>query len=438
MAGRRERSSEVVLERLTRLHSRPIDLSLDRMRRLCHALGDPQRRLAPVVHVAGTNGKGSTIAFLRAIAEAAGLRVHVYTSPHLVQFRERVRLAGALVADEEFASLLERVEAINEGQPITQFEATTAAAFLAFAEVPADICLVEVGLGGRFDATNVIDQPVLSVITPVAHDHCEFLGETIPEIAFEKAGVIKAGIPTISASQTKMARDVIEREARRAQAPLAIAGRDFEIGVQDGQIRFHDFRGSLKLPSPGLAGAHQLMNAGVAVATARRLGLSQSAIAQGVRNAVWPARLQRITEGPLSDRVKAKGAQLWLDGAHNPHAIATIVPALDRLRIESASPLCIVLGLLTSKDAPGILENLKALQPFRLIVTDFNAAPAAKAETLAALAHSAGLAVEAAPSLTAAMDLALVGVDASPIIVVCGSLYLAGELLRMAPSAWPS
>ena len=438
MTGRSERSSEAVLHRLTTLHSRPVDLSLDRMRRLCHALGNPQRRLAPVVHVAGTNGKGSTIAFLRAMAEASGLRVHVYTSPHLVQFRERVRLAGALVTDDELTGLLERVEDCNEGKPITQFEATTAAALLAFSEVAADLCLVEVGLGGRFDATNVIDRPALSVITPVAHDHCEFLGDTIPEIAFEKAGVIKAGVPTVSSAQDSLARDVIEQVALRARAPLEIAGRDFVIESQGGEMEFRDGLGVLRLPSPGLPGAHQVANAGVAVAAARRLRMSHASIAQGVLNAVWPARLQQITQGPLWRRVKARGAELWLDGAHNPHAIATIVPTLDRLRGESGRPLHIVLGLLESKDAQKILENLRGLQPFRLTVTDFSAASAAKAETLAAFAHDAGLAVETAPSLTAAVELALETLEPAPIIVVCGSLYLAGELLRMAPSAWPS
>ncbi len=372
------------------------------------------------------------------MAEAAGLRVHVYTSPHLVQFRERVRLAGALVSDDEFTRLLERVEDINEGQPITQFEATTAAAFLAFSEVPADICLVEVGLGGRFDATNVIDQPTLSIITPIAHDHCEFLGDTIPEIAFEKAGVIKAGVPTVSSAQDKMARGVIERVAGSAQAPLEIAGRDFKIESGGDKLAFHDARGSFEIPSPGLAGEHQLVNAGVAVAAARRLGLSQTAIASGVLNAVWPARLQRITDGPLWHRVKAKGAELWLDGAHNPHAIATIVPTLNRLRSQGARPLCIVLGLLASKDAPGIFENLKGLQPLRLIITDFSATSAAKAESLAALAHGAALAVETAPSLTAAVDLAVDKAEPSSIIIVCGSLYLAGELLQMATSTWPT
>ncbi len=438
MTDRTERSSEAVLQRLTTLHSRPIDLSLDRMRRLCHSLGNPQRRLAPVVHVAGTNGKGSTIAFLRAMAEAAGLRVHVYTSPHLVQFRERVRLAGSLVTEGELTGLLERVERRNEGKPITQFEATTAAALLAFSEVPADLCLVEVGLGGRFDATNVIDRPALSVITPVAHDHCEFLGNTIPEIAFEKAGVIKAGVPTVSAAQDSLARDVMEQVAWHAGAPLEIAGRDFFIESQGGEIEFRDGRGVLRLPGPVLPGAHQVANAGVAVAAARLLGFSQAPIAQGLQNAVWPARLQRITEGPLWDLVKAGGAQLWLDGAHNPHAIAAIVPTLNRLRAESGRPLHIVLGLLASKDAPKVLENLRGLQPFRLIVTDFSAPSAAKADSLAASAQGAGLAVETARSLTAAVEMALRTVEPAPIIVVCGSLYLAGELLRMAPPAWPA
>jgi len=429
--------SEAVLARLTTLHSRPVDLSLERMRRLCRQLGDPQTRLGTVVHVAGTNGKGSTIAFLRAMAEAAGLRVHVYTSPHLVRFSERVRLAGSLISEDDFTDILERVEAINAGAPITQFEATTAAAFLAFSEVSADLCLIEVGLGGRFDATNVIDHPALSLITPVAFDHCEFLGDTLGAIAFEKAGVIKSGAPVIAAGQETEAEAVIGQVARNAGAPLSLAGRDFRMQGRDGGLVFTDQEGSLDLPPPSLAGGHQIINSGLAVAAARRLGLPAPAIAAGMRSAVWPARLQRVTSGPLAARTQAAGGELWLDGAHNPHAIATLRPSIDQLRRGSGKPLCIILGLLASKDAAGMLSHLRDLQPFDLIVTDFSAAAAARADSLAALAQAAGLDPRPAASLSEAVALALGRPGPAPVIVVCGSLYLAGELLSTAPGDAP-
>lgn len=431
-------SSQAVLARLTTLHSRPVDLSLERMRRLCRQLGDPQDRLGPVVHVAGTNGKGSTIAFLRAIAEAAGLRVHVYTSPHLVRFSERVRLAGSLISEEAFTDSLERVEAINDGEPITQFEATTAAAFLAFSETPADLSLIEVGLGGRFDATNVIERRALSLITPVALDHCEFLGDTLAQIAFEKAGIIAPGAPVISAAQDPMASAVIADVAGRAGAPLRMAGRDFRMQGHDSGLVFTDEDGSLDLPLPALAGAHQIINSGLAVAAARYLRLPAPAIHAGMSGAVWPARLQRITSGPLAARVQDAGGELWLDGAHNPHAIATLLPAMDALARQSRKPLCVILGLLASKDAAGMLGHLRDLQPFDLIVTDFSAAAAAKANSLAALAQAAGLAPRSAASLSDAVGLALDGPAPAPVIVVCGSLYLAGELLSTAPADAPA
>lgn len=275
------RAHDAALERLRALHPQMIDLSLVRMERLCAKLGRPERRLPPVIHVAGTNGKGSTIAFLRAVAEAAGLRVHVYTSPHLVRFAERIRLAGELISEDYLADVLRRIETANAEEPITFFEITTAAALLAFAETPADLCLVEVGLGGRYDATNVIERPAITVIAPVALDHREFLGDTIGKIAGEKAGIIKPGVACVSALQVESASIVIREAAERAGAPLTLAGRDFDAWAEGGRLRYQDSTGIMDLPPGRLLGSHQVGNAGLAVAVARKFGLPDEALARG-------------------------------------------------------------------------------------------------------------------------------------------------------------
>lgn len=432
------RSCDAALERLRGLHPKTVDLSLDRMDRICRQLNRPERRLPPVVHVAGTNGKGSTIAFLRAMAEAAGLRVHVFTSPHLVRFAERIRLAGALISPDYLHDVLARVEAANAAEPVTFFEITTAAAFLAFAETPADLCLVEVGMGGRLDATNVVERPAVSVISPVDLDHCEFLGATIDKIAGEKAGVIKPGVPCITAKQADSAFAVIKAVAERMGSPLTVAGRDFEVWREVDGMRFLDRRGLLVLPPPRLLGAHQIENAGLAVATARRLDLSDAAIAEGLRHVVWPARMQRLTAGPLAEKAQARGADLWLDGMHNPHAAAALVQTLQELSAGDGRPLVVVMGLLSNKDSKAMFATLASLKPFRLIVTAFDAGSAAPQPTLAQAALDSGLEAEQQPNVLAAIDAALARDGPPPRVLIVGSLYLAGEVLAMSTTTWPT
>ena len=430
---------DAALDRLRALHPLLIDLSLSRVERLLAALGDPQARLPPVVHVAGTNGKGSTIAFLRAMAEAAGLRAHVFTSPHLVRFAERIRLAGALIGEAALGDLLAQVEVANAGQPITFFEITAAAALKAFADTPADLCLVEVGLGGRYDATNVFAAPALSVIAPIDYDHREYLGDTLAEIAGEKAGVLKAGRPAVVARQPEAAMAVIEREAERLGSPLIVAGRDFDAFAQHGRLAFQDEAGLLDLPPPGLFGAHQIDNAGVAVAAARALAhpqLDAHAIAAGVADARWPARMQRLTAGPLAAFANARGADLWLDGAHNPHAARALAEAARGLRARDGRPVVLIVGLLARKDAAGVFAAL-AGSAERLFTTGFQSELAAEPEALAAMAQAAGVPAQAHPDVSSALAAALAGAGPPPHVIICGSLHLAGEVLAMSPLTWP-
>jgi len=313
-----------IVARLTSLHPKLIDLSLDRMRRILGSLGHPEQQLPPTIHVAGTNGKGSTIAFMRAILEAAGLRVHVYTSPHLVRFNERFRLGGKgegrLASDEELSSALNECERANAGAPITVFEVTTAAGFLLFARNPADVLLLEVGMGGRLDATNVVDRPLASVITPVSLDHAEHLGDTLGKIAVEKAGILKPGVPAIVAAQPREALLSIERQAGRVKAPIRIAGEDWMATEERGRLVYQDDAGLLDLPAPKLYGRHQFENAGVAIAALRgidELSLPPDAFETGIAKADWPGRMQRLSQGRLVALVPP-GSELWLDGGHNP------------------------------------------------------------------------------------------------------------------------
>lgn len=432
------RAHDAALERLRALHPQLIDLSLVRMERLCAKLGCPERRLPPVIHVAGTNGKGSTIAFLRAIVEAGGLRTHVYTSPHLVRFAERIRLAGELISEDHLAEVLARIETANEGEPITFFEITTAAALLAFAETPADLCLVEVGLGGRYDATNVIERPAITAITAVALDHCEFLGEGIAEIAGEKAGIIKPGVPCVSARQVESASVVIRQAAESARAPLMLAGRDFDSWAEGGRIRYQDAAGVMDLPQGRLMGAHQVANAGLAVAVARKFGLPDPALAEGMRCASWPARMQSLTAGPLAARASARGADLWLDGAHNPHAFESLARSLRDLRASDGRPLAVILGVLANKDLEGIFAALCPIRPLKLLVVAFDASAAADPAILLDVARRAGLYAEARPDVSTALDAALSDDGPPPHVVICGSLYLAGEVLALDSKTWPN
>jgi len=426
-----------IVARLTKLHPKLIDLSLDRIARLLAALDHPERKLPPVIHVAGTNGKGSTIAFLRAILEAAGLSVHVYTSPHLVRIHERFRLGapggGKLVSDTELAAALMICERANDGQPITVFEITTAVGLWLFATHPADVLLLEVGLGGRFDATNVIDHPLASVITPVSMDHIDFLGDTIEKIAAEKAGIIKTGAPVFVASQKRNALAVIERQAARLSAPIRVAGEDWTATEERGRLVYQDENGLLDLPAPKLHGRHQFENAGLAIATLRgvsALSLPQAAFEAGVANAEWPARMQRLTQGSLIALVPP-GSELWLDGSHNPDGGRATASALADIEERVPRPLVLVVGMLTTKDATGFLGNFAGLAR-RVIAIPIAAQPnAMTADAVADVAKAAGIPAWRRDSLEDALAaVARLDLEPAPRIVITGSLYLAGEVLQ--------
>ena len=417
--------------RLRARHPQRIDLSLERMRVLCAALGDPQGRLPPVVHVAGTNGKGSTVAFIRAIAEAAGLTVHTYTSPHLVRFNERIRLAGRLIEDGPLNAILDRIEAT--GTEATVFESTTAAAFVAMSEVPADLAIVEVGLGGRLDATNVIERPLLSVIAPVDLDHAEFLGNDLSGVAAEKAGILKAGARGLIARQAEPAMAAIEAAARAVRAPLTVMGVDFDAWAERGGLSFQDQERFLDLPAPALTGSHQIDNAGLAVAVALELDLPEVAIAEGLRSVRWPARMQRLTAGPYGEAARAADAELWLDGGHNPHAAAAMAAALAERQARAPRPLALIVGMLANKDAGGFFAALSRSEG-AVFTVPFDGA-AAEPEALAAVARGHGLGATPCASVQEALSRALrLGAGR---VVICGSLYLAGEVLGASRETWP-
>jgi dihydrofolate synthase / folylpolyglutamate synthase len=414
-----------------RLHPKLIDLSLDRIVRLLAELGDPHERLPPVIHVAGTNGKGSTIAFLRAFLEVAGYRVHVFSKPHLVRFNERIRLAGTLIDDAHLVALLEECERANEGRPITYFEITTAAAFLAYARVPADILLLETGLGGRFDATNVIRRPAVTAITPVSLDHQHFLGETVAAIAGEKAGILKRGCPAVLAPQLAAGSTVLEAAAKRIGAPLFRGGVEWRVDAVAGGLRYEGQRWRrLDLPPPALMGLHQFVNAGVALACLDRLdgfSLGVEALANGLGSVHWPARLQHLASGRLVRRLPP-GWELWLDGAHNQAA----GEALARVVAENWQdrPLHLIFGMLDSHDADAFLRPLAPYVTALHALTIPGEAHARSAADAAAAAERVGI---AAAAVRTDLDDALAhAAGASPMgrIVICGSLYLAGHVLR--------
>lgn len=434
------RASDAVIARLRALHPTLIDLTTGRVERLLAALGHPEQRLPPVIHVAGTNGKGSTVAFMRAIAEAAGLRVHVITSPHLVRFAERIRLAGVLITDEQITDLITRIEAANAGEPISFFEFTTVLAFQAFAETPADLCLVEVGLGGRFDATNIFDAPAVSVITPVDYDHLEMLGPELSKIAWEKAGIIKAGRPVVVARQMDEGEAVILGEAETQNAPLSLMGRDFDAWEANGRLLVQLEDRLLDLPRPSLMGAHQFANAGLAVAALAALNdsrIDDEAYAKGVASAVWPARFQRLTAGPLGEMAKARGADLWLDGGHNPHAGVALAEAAGRLVARDPRPLVLISAMFARKDARGFFAPFAPLAP-RVIATTFDSETAAKATEIDEAARAAGLQSEMAAHVTEALERALSADGPAPHVLICGGLHFAGEVLAMSQDTWPT
>ncbi|TJZ83315.1 bifunctional folylpolyglutamate synthase/dihydrofolate synthase [Paracoccus hibiscisoli] len=417
-------TSDAILARLMALHPKVIDLSLDRMHRLLAALGHPERAIPPVIHIAGTNGKGSTQAMIRAGLEAGGARVHAYTSPHLAQFRERIRLAGSLIADDALADLLAQVEAANDGQPITFFEITTAAAFLAFARTPADYTLLEVGLGGRLDATNVIDAPRLTVITPVSIDHTQYLGETLPLIAAEKAGIIKPRIPVIIGPQQDDALQVIEARAMGLSAPIIAHGQHWMVQAERDGMIFQDDHGLWDLPRPNLIGPHQIQNAGTALAALRALGATDAQAHAAVTRAEWPARMQRLRHGPLVDL--AQGAELWLDGGHNPAGGLALAATLDTM---PARPTHLVCGMLNTKDIAGYLRPL-ASHAASLTAIDIPGEPnTLPATDTAQAAQSVGIATRIAADAAQAVA-TIAASEPGARILICGSLYLAGRILR--------
>ena len=431
-------TSDQLLERLTSLHPRLIDLKLDRMERLLAALGDPHKKLPPVIHVAGTNGKGSTIALMRAMLEAQGLSIHTYTSPHLVSVHERIRLGrkggGVLATDAVLRDALNRCEQANQGLPITIFEILTTAALLIFSEHPADLLLLEVGLGGRFDATNVIEKPVLSVITPISIDHTDFLGNDLAMIASEKAGIIKTSVPVVSAcQQSPVIEPVLEKEALRHKARLYRFGQDYHVQAEDGRLLFQDENGMLDLPLPRLTGAHQIINAGTAICALRvaGYGLNDPALFElGLQRVDWPARLQHLGRGRLA-ALLPKACELWLDGGHNLEGAQALASALQAMNHQTKRPLVLIAGLLSSKDSQGFLNQFSALAPTLYAVPIPDHAASRKAEEVADQAQKAGYTATTATSVQDALQSIAARPDyAQARVVICGSLYLAGSVLR--------
>ena len=427
-------SISAIHARLLALHPKRIDLSLGRIQRLLATLGHPERRLPPVIHVAGTNGKGSTVAFARAILEAAGKRAHVYTSPNLVRLNERFRLArdggGKFVEDDELADILSECEAKNGDEPITVFEIETAAAFLLFTRHPADFLLLEVGLGGRLDATNVVERPVATVVTRVSLDHREFLGDTIESIAAEKAGILKPGVPGVIASQAREALAVIERQAARMKAPLSIAGENWTATEERGRLVYQDDDGLLDLPAPRLYGRHQFENAGTAIATLRVGGLKLPAAAfeSGMLRVDWPARMQRLSQGRLAPLLPAE-SELWLDGGHNADGGRAIAAALADLEERVSRPLILIVGMLSTKDAEGFLRNFTGLAR-RVITVPIHQDKALPAAALADIARGIGIPALARDDVESALGtIGKLELAPAPRVLITGSLYLAGEVL---------
>ena len=429
--------SDALMARFLALHPKLIDLSLGRLERLLGALGEPHRRLPPVIHVAGTNGKGSTVAFMRAILEAAGLSVHVYTSPHLVRFHERIRLGqpggGQLVTEAALVDAFRRCEEVNAGDPITVFEITTAAAFLLFSEHPAHVLLLEVGLGGRFDATNVIDKPLAAVVTPVSMDHSEYLGDTVAQIAGEKAGIFKRGAPCVIASQEHdEALRVLERQAARTGATVMVGGQDFHVHEEQGRLVYQDDDGLLDLPLPRLPGRHQYVNAGTAIAALRAAGfgrLPAKAYEAGLSGADWPARLQRLSRGRLAALLPSD-AELWLDGGHNPDGGKVLAAAMGDFEERRARPLVMVVGMLGTKDSAGFLEPFAGMAQEVLAVPMQSQTAARPAAEVARIARSSGIPATACESIEGALaSIREREWETAPRVLICGSLYLAGEVL---------
>jgi dihydrofolate synthase / folylpolyglutamate synthase len=427
-----------LIARLSALHPKRIDLSLDRMRLLLERLDHPERKVPPVIHVAGTNGKGSTVAYLRAILEAAGLRVHAYTSPYLVRINECFRLGrvggGVLVGDDDLQDALAHCERINAGAPLTFFEAKTAAAFWLFAQHPADVLLLEVGLGGRLDSTNVIETPLATAIAPIGMDHTEFLGDTLTSIAGEKAAIIKRNVPVISAEQPAEAMAVIEGQASRMRAPLHAAGEGWHVGVERGRLVYQDDRGLMDLAAPKLFGRHQFDNAGLAIATLRAietLKVPSAAFEAGIVNAEWPARMQRLSSGALVDQ-GPRGCEIWLDGGHNADGGRVVAEALGDLEERVSRPLVVIVGMMANKDAGAFLANFAGLTRHIIAVAVPNQDNAMPPDRLADAARALGMRVEISEDVEAALRaLTRLAYEVPPRILITGSLYLAGPVLSL-------
>lgn len=437
-ASQQVASLDAVIARLSALHQSRIDLGLDRMHRLLAQLDHPERKLPPVIHVAGTNGKGSTVAYLRAMLEAAGLRVHVFTSPWLVRINESYRLGrvggGVLVDDDELREALEQCERVNAGEPITFFEVKTVAAFVLFAKHPADVVLLEVGLGGRLDSTNVIEQPAAAVLTPISMDHMEFLGNDLASIAAEKAAIIKRGCPVISAEQEPEAMAVIEQQAKRMRAPLFACGEGWHVSVERGRLVYQDDRGLLDLPAPKLFGRHQFGNAALAIATLRAIDnfkLPTTAFEAGITGAEWPARMQRLSTGALA-ALGPQGSEIWLDGGHNAEGGRVVAAAIGDLEERVPRPLVVIVGMMANKDAGAFLANFAGLTRHIIVVPIPGQDKAMAPSDLADAARTLGMRVEIADGVEAALTgIARLAYELSPRILITGSLYLAGHVLAI-------
>ena len=419
-------TSDAVLARMMALHPKIIDLTLDRVWRLLEALGNPQDAMPPVIHIAGTNGKGSTQAMIGSGLEAAGHRVHAYTSPHLARFHERIRLAGTLITEPDLTALLDECYEANGGENITYFEITTCAAILAFARTPADYTLLEVGLGGRLDATNVVANPALTIITPVSMDHEAFLGNTIGAIAGEKAGIIKRAVPCIVGPQDEAGLDVIEARATKLGAPILAYGQHWHASPERDGMIYQDETGLLDLPRPVLPGDHQIQNAGMALAALRHLGCDDAACSAAVTQTSWPARMQRLRGGPLPDMAAASGAELWLDGGHNPAAGQALVSVLRSLPERPTHLIC---GMLNTKDVRGYLAPLAQVADSLTALSIPGEAATLSAADTAQAAQDVGLQSVEASDLATALA-AILAHSPQARVLICGSLYLAGAVLR--------
>jgi dihydrofolate synthase/folylpolyglutamate synthase len=429
-------SAEREIEHLMTLHPKGFDLSLDRVTRLLERLGSPQDRLPPVIHIAGTNGKGSCAAFSRALLEAAGHLVHVHTSPHLVHWHERYRLAaeggGKLVEDEVFAEAIARVAEANQGQKITVFEILTAVTFILFSEHPAEAAIIEVGLGGRFDATNVIKRPAVSVIMPISMDHEAYLGDRVELIAAEKAGIMKRGCPVvIGAQETDTALQVLIETAERLDCPTVVYGQDFFAFEENGRMVYQDEDGLMDLPLPRLPGRHQYANAAAAIAAVKAAGfeIGHRAAERAMTHVAWPARMQKLTQGKLVD-LAPKGAEIWLDGGHNPGAGIVIAEALAEQEEKNPRPLVLISGMINTKDQTGYFSAFKGLARHVYTVPVENSEAGVPNDELALRAEEAGLSAEPVSSVASALMLLRDSWDGpAPRILIGGSLYFAGAVL---------